>query len=129
MKAVSKGWILWLLWGRRQMMSTWNSRTKVMTSRFLVCEKCQSDTKTKGSYFGGLVCLMKWRNHWEKISLCIHHEGWHAWIDPGGVPFIISCFIFFLGNTRNGGMKCPSGLIELKTVTRDPVLRNEEKVS
>jgi hypothetical protein len=32
----------------------------------------------------------------EKISLCIHPEGWQAWIDPGGVSFISSRFIFFL---------------------------------
>jgi len=51
----------------------------------------------------------------KKISLCIHPEGWHAWIDPGGVPFITSCFMFFLGNTSNGGMK-----FAVTTVTRDP---------
>jgi hypothetical protein len=32
----------------------------------------------------------------EKISVCMHPEGWQAWIDPGGVPFIRSCFIFCL---------------------------------
>jgi hypothetical protein len=38
----------------------------------------------------------------EKISLCIHPEGWQAWIDPGGVPVVSSCFMFFLGNKSNG---------------------------
>jgi hypothetical protein len=38
MKALSKVCILWLLWCGRQMMSTWSSRAKVMTFRFLVCE-------------------------------------------------------------------------------------------
>jgi len=56
----------------------------------------------------------------EKIALFIHPEGWHVWIDPGGVPFITSFSIFFLGNASNGGMKCPIGLIQLTTVTRDP---------
>jgi len=37
------------------------------------------------------------------------------WIDPGG-----SCFLYFLGNTSNEGMKCAFGLKQLKTVTRDP---------
>jgi hypothetical protein len=37
-KALSSGWISWLLWGGRQMMSTWFSLAKVMTSRFLVCK-------------------------------------------------------------------------------------------
>jgi len=41
-------------------------------------------------------------------------------VDPGGVPFITSGFIHFLGNTSNGGMKCPCGIIQLTTVTRDP---------
>ena len=64
-----------------------------------------------------------------RISLCIHPEGWHAWIDPGGVSFISSGFIFFLGNTSNGGMKCAVGLIQL-TLSQDiPVLRIEEKIS
>ena len=120
MKALSKGYILWLLWGGRQMMSTRFSQAKVMTSKFLVCEQCPSGTKITGSYFVGLVCLMKWRNHWVKVSLYIHPEGWHAWIHPGGVPCINSGFIYFLGNTSNGGMKCPMGIIELTTVTRDP---------
>jgi len=56
----------------------------------------------------------------EKISLCIHPEEWHAWIDRGGVPFVSSCFIFFLGNTSNGGMKCLVGLIQVTTVKNDP---------
>ena len=42
------------------------------------------------------------------------------WIDPCDMPFISSCFIFFLRNTSNGGMKCPVGLVQLMTVTRDP---------
>jgi len=54
-----------------------------------------------------------------KTSLCIHPEGWYAWVDPGGVPFISSCFIYFLGNTSNGGMNCPVGLMRLMTVTID----------
>jgi len=65
----------------------------------------------------------------EKISLSIHPEGWHAWIDPGGAPFISSCFIFFLGNKSDRGMKYPVGLTQLTTVTRDPVLRIEHKIS
>ena len=56
----------------------------------------------------------------KKFSLSIHPEGWHAWIDPGDVPFISSCFMFFLGDTSNGGMKCPVGLIQVTTVTSDP---------
>ena len=64
-----------------------------------------------------------------KISLCIHPEGCQAWIDPVGVPFVSSRFIFFLGNTNNGGKKCPVGLKQLTIVTRDPVLRIEEKIS
>jgi hypothetical protein len=55
-----------------------------------------------------------------KIWLFIHPEGWHAWIDPGGVPGISSGFIYFLGNTSNGGKKHPVRLIEVMTVTRDP---------
>jgi len=55
----------------------------------------------------------------EKISLSIHPEKWHALVDPGGVSFISSGFIFFLGNTSNGGMNCPAGLGDLTTVTRD----------
>jgi hypothetical protein len=39
---------------------------------------------------------------WVKISFCTQPEGWQAWIDPGGVPFISSCSIFFLGNASNG---------------------------
>jgi hypothetical protein len=55
-----------------------------------------------------------------KISRFIHPEVWHAWINPGGVPFINSGFIYFLGNTGNGRMaKCPVELIQLSTVTRD----------
>jgi len=58
----------------------------------------------------------------KKILLCIHPEGWHAWIEPGGEPLIRSSFIrvFFLGNASNGGMKGPVGLIQVTTVTRDP---------
>jgi len=55
-----------------------------------------------------------------KISLCVHSEGWHVSIDPVGVPFISSGFIYFLGNTSNGGMKCPVGPKQVTTVTRDP---------
>ena len=120
MKALSTGCLLWLLWGGRQMMSTCFSRAKVMTSRFLVCEQFLSGTKLTGSYFVSFLCFMKWRNQWEKISLHINPDGRHGWIDPGGLPFISSCFIYFLGNTSNRGMKCPVGLIELTTVTRNP---------
>ena len=120
MEALSKRSILWLLWGRGQMMSTWFSRAKVMTSRCFVCEYCPSGTEIQGSYFIGFVCLMKWRNRWVKISLCIHPEKRRAWTNPGGVPFISSCFIYFLGNTSNGGMKCPVGLKQVTIVTRDP---------
>ena len=101
-------------------MSTWFSRAKVITSRFLMCEYCPSGTKITGSYFVSFVCMMKLRNYWVKISLCMHPEGWHAWIDPGGVPFISSFFSCLLGNTNKGGMKCPLGLIQVTTVTRDP---------
>jgi len=118
MIALSKGFILCLLWGGRQMMSTWYSRAKIKTSRLLVCEQCPLSTKLTGFYFVGFVCLMKWRSHLLKISLSIHADGWHAWIDPGGVPFIRSCFIYFLVNTSNGGMKCPVGLIQMTNVTR-----------
>jgi hypothetical protein len=91
-----------------------------MTYSFLVCEQCPSSTKIKGSSFVSFVCLMKWRNHWKKSrSVSTHPEGWQAWIDPGGLPFISSCFIFFLGNISNGGMKCPFGLIQVTTDTRD----------
>ena len=60
------------------------------------------------------------RKPWVKLSLCIHPDRWHAWLDPGGVPFITSCFVYFLGNTSNGGIKRPVGLIQVMTVTRDP---------
>jgi hypothetical protein len=103
-----------------EMMSTCFSQAKVMTSRFLVCEQCPSGTKITGSYFVGFVCQMKRRNHWVKISLCIHPKGWHVRIEPGGVPYISSGFIYFLENTTNRGMKYPVGLIQLTTVTRDP---------
>ena len=86
----------------------------------LCVNSCPSGTKIRGSYFVGFVCLMKWRNHWVKISLSIQPEGWHAWIDQGGVPLISSGFIYFLGNTSNGGMKRPAGLRQVTTVTRDP---------
>ena len=118
MKALSKGFILWLVWGWRQLMSTWFSRAKIMTG-FLVCEWSPSGTKITGAYFVGCVYLMKWRNRWVKISLFIHPEWWHAWIDPGGVPFICSCFMYFLGNTSNGEMKCPVGVKQVTTVTCD----------
>ena len=55
----------------------------------------------------------------ENLAL-YHPEKWHAWIGPGGVSFISSGFIYFLGNTNNGGMNYPGGLIQLTTVTRDP---------
>jgi len=64
-----------------------------------------------------------------KVSLCIHPEGWRARIDPGAVSFIISGFVYFLGKTSNGGMKCPVGLVQVTTVTRDPDLRIEQKIS
>ena len=78
-----------------------------------------SSTKLTESSFVSFVCLMKWRYHWEKISFCIHPEGGNKWIDPGSVPFISSCFISFFGNTSNGGMKFPLGLIQVMTVARD----------
>jgi len=80
-------------------------------------------------FFVDFMYLMKWRNHWLKFSLSIHSEEWYAWIDPGGVPFISFGLIYFLGNTRNGGMTCPVGLIELTNVTRIPDLRIEQKIS
>ena len=54
-----------------------------------------------------------------KMSLCIHPEGWHAWLDSGGES-LISSLTFLHGNTSNGGMKRPIGLIQVTTVTRDP---------
>jgi hypothetical protein len=72
MKALSKVCILWLLWGRRQMTSTWFCRAKVITSMFLVCEYFPPSTKITGSCYFGFVGSLKWRNHWVKISLCIH---------------------------------------------------------
>jgi hypothetical protein len=119
MNTLYKRCLLYLLWGGRQIMSTWFSRAKLMTSKFVVCEHCLSGTWIRVSYLVDLVCEMKWRNHWVKISLCIRPERWHAWIDPGGVPFIGSGFIYFLGNSSNGEMKSPFGLIQLTTVTRD----------
>jgi hypothetical protein len=118
MKVLSTCCIVWLLRSGRQMMSTWYSRAKGVTSTF-VSKYCPSSTKTTGSSFVGFVCLMKWRNQWVKISLCIHPECWNMWIYPGGVPFISSCFIFFIVNTSNEGMECPFGLIHVTTVTRD----------
>jgi len=50
----------------------------------------------------------------------IHPGKWHAWFDSGGVPFISSCFVYFVGNTSNGGIKCPAGLKQVAAVTRDP---------
>jgi hypothetical protein len=32
-----------------------------------------------------------------KFSLCIHPEGSHAWLDPGGEPLVSSSLTFFLG--------------------------------
>ena len=88
MKALSKRYILWLMCGGRQMMWTWFCRAKLMTSRFQVCEQCPSSTEITGSSFCRL-CMFDgiWGNHWGKISLCIHPEGWHAWIDQGGHQF------------------------------------------
>jgi len=57
-----------------------------------------------------------------KISLCVHPDRKDSRVDPGGVSFISSSFIYFLGNTSNGGMKCPEGLTYLTTVTGDPRL-------
>ena len=36
--------------------------------------------------------------------------------DASGVPFIISSFIFFSGNKRSGGMRCPVGIIQVTIV-------------
>jgi hypothetical protein len=55
-----------------------------------------------------------------EILVSIHFDGWHTCIYTGGELFISCDFIYFLGNTINGGMKCPLGLIQLTTVTRDP---------
>jgi len=63
------------------------------------------------------------------MSLYIHTEGWHAWIDPDGVQFISSGFIYFLGNTSNGEMNCPFWLTLLTIVTRERLLRFEQKIS
>jgi len=54
------------------------------------------------------------------MSIFIQTKRRHARGDPGGESFISSTFIYFLGNTSNGGMKCPDGLINLKNVTGDP---------
>jgi len=63
------------------------------------------------------------------MSLYIHTEGWHAWIDPGGVQFISSGFIYFLGNTSNGEMNCPFWLTLLTIVTRERLLWFGQKIS
>ena len=60
------------------------------------------------------------KNHWVKISIFIHSERRHARGEPGGESFISSTFIYFLGNTSNGGMKCPDGQINFKIVTGNP---------
>jgi hypothetical protein len=39
--------------------------------------------------------------------------------DASGVPFIISSFIFFSGNKRSGGMRCPVGIIQVTIVTNN----------
>jgi len=72
------------------------------------------------SYFVGFVSLMKGRDRRVKVSLCIHPQGWDARIDPGGVSIVRFGFVYFIGNTNNGGMKCPVGPIEVKILTRDP---------
>jgi len=120
MKALSKRSILWLLWGGRQIISTWFCRAKVMTTGFFVCEYCPSATKTQGPYFVGFVCLMKWRSQWVNISLCIRPRGMARvdWSRRCAIHQL--CFTHFLGNTSNGGMECPFGLIQLTNVTRDP---------
>jgi len=37
-----------------------------------------------------------------------------------GFNSVFKGLIYFLGNTSNGGMECPVGLVQLTTVTRDP---------
>jgi len=70
-----------------------------------------------------LLVLYVWWNEettvWKSRSVSTT-EGWHASIDPGDVSFITSCSIHLLGNTSNGGMKGPVGLVQLMTVTSDP---------
>jgi len=60
------------------------------------------------------------KKHLGENLVFIHPEERHKWIDPAGVPFISSCFIYVLGNRSNGGMNCPFGLKHVTTVTRDP---------
>jgi len=120
MKAYPRVYFGSVVGGRgRQMMSTWFSQAKVMTSSFLVCELCRCGTYITGSLFVDFMYLMKWRNHWVKFSLCFHPDGRRAWADPVGVSFISSGFSYSLGNKSNGGMKYPDGLIQVTTVTRD----------
>jgi len=39
--------------------------------------------------------------------------------DASSVPFIISSFIFFSGNKRSGGMRCPVGIIQVTIITNN----------
>ena len=98
-------------------MSTWFAWAILMIPRFLVCEYCPSNAGITVSSFSGFVFLRKWRKHWVRSSLYIHSEGWQMYTDASGVPFIISSFIFFCGNKRSGGMRCPVGIIQVTIVT------------
>jgi hypothetical protein len=102
-------------------MCTPTSHPRAVTSRFLVCEKWPSRFRTTGSSAFGLTILIKFSNHWVKMCVCIHPDGWHAATVPGGVPLSSSGYSLVLGNTINCGIKIPPEVMHATTVIEEPL--------
>ena len=95
MKALSKGWILWLLWGGRQIMSTWFSGCKVMTSMLLVCVGVRpvlryKDLILSASYVWG----NKETTEWKSRSVSTPRDGTQGLIHAACHSSVLVSYIF-----------------------------------
>jgi len=106
--------------GGGAVMSTWFSRCKVMTFRFLVCVGAGPVLRYKDLI---LSASYVWWNEettgWKSRSVSTPRDGTRGLIQAVCHSSVLVSY-FFLGNASNGGMKCPVGLIQVTTVARDP---------
>lgn len=118
----SSGCSLWVQCGgtSRQMIVTWCSLAFNITFKFFVYDRCPSNINITGSSADGFVNAMKWSNHWSKTDSIIQTVELHAYMDPGGAPFISSIFILMRRNINIGGMKVPEAEQQITAVVVSP---------
>ena len=121
MQETSKGCILWVQCGGRQMMCTPFARARFMASIDLMCVACPSRIKRDMlDVFEDALNLIKCCSHQIKDFVTIQPLLLLTWIAPTGAPRSRSGLSCTLGKRSIGGIMLPSALTQSMTVVFVP---------